>query len=316
MPSDKKIDAKAEKGLLETLEGALDLLEEFKSGNRLALPQNQSAVSLMEQCLVLCEQQLIEKREPIRTVSHFACTGGTLVSKCIAAMPNIQLLSEINPFSTMNIVPNQPSFAPTDIIKQMRQSTRGVSETLISDLFLNNLEIIHSESIRKGHRLVLRDHAHSQFCKSAEISTAPTIRSLVSSRFDTISIVTTRDPVQSFISTKQHEWIHFQPPTFDEYCKRYLAFLHSYSNDPVFKYEDLVHDPVSTMRLICDSLEIAFSDQFELLFSVFNLTGDSGRSKGGEAIRPLEDKDIDESLAREIEKSHHYPILAERLNYH
>ena len=313
MPFPKKVDTKVAKGLLETLEGALDLLEDFKSSNRSTLPKDQSAVSLMEQCLALCEKQQIEKREPIRTVSHFACTGGTLVSKCIAAMPNIQLLSEINPFSTMHIARDKPSFAPTDIIKQMRQSTRGVSDKLISKLFLNNLEDIYTESSNNGQHLVLRDHAHSQFCTSTEISATPTLTDLVCSRFDTLSIVTVRHPVQSFISVKQHKWLHFQPANFDEYCRRYLAFLCAHDDAPIFRYEDLVRDPIQTMRQICESLQISFSDQFHLLFGAFKLTGDSGR--GGESIAPLENKEVDEQLAREVEGSQHYPILIERLDY-
>jgi hypothetical protein len=231
-------------------------------------------------------------------------------------MPNVQLLSEINPFSMMNVVPNRPSFAPTDFIKQMRQSTRGTSNTLISELFLSNLQIIYSESNKKGLRLILRDHAHSQFCTGSKVSTSPTLGSLVASRFDTLSIVTVRHPLQSYISIRKSDWLHFQPATFDEYCKRYLAFLHSHSGNPVFKYEDLVHDPAPTMGRICDSLEITFSDQFNLLFNAFNLTGDSGRGKENDVIQALEDKKIDEPLAQEIDESRHYPALLKYLNYH
>lgn len=313
MPTPKEAETNVTKDLLKALDGALNLLEEFKTDNQSSLPDTQNAASLMEQCLALCEQQRAAKSEPIRTVSHFACTGGTLVSKCIAAMPNIQLLSEINPFSTMGTVRDKPSFAPTDIIRQMRQSTRGSSSTLIAEIFLNNVQVIYSESNKKGYHLVLRDHAHSQFCIGAEASTVPTLSDLVSSRFDTLSIVTVRHPVQSFISLRQHKWIHFQPPDFDEYCRRYLVFLRTHANDPIFKYEDLVHDPVPIMRRICKSLGITFSDQFQLLFSTFKLTGDSGR--GGETIQALEGKDIDGQLAHEVVNSHHYPLLIECLGY-
>ena len=35
----------------------------------------------------------------IRTIHHLACTGGTLISKCISSMPETALISEINPMN-------------------------------------------------------------------------------------------------------------------------------------------------------------------------------------------------------------------------
>ena len=35
----------------------------------------------------------------LRTIHHFACTGGTVISKCLAALPQVMLISEINPIN-------------------------------------------------------------------------------------------------------------------------------------------------------------------------------------------------------------------------
>ena len=44
-------------------------------------------------------QQTRPQGKPLlRTIHHLACTGGTVISKCLAAMPDVALISEVNPF--------------------------------------------------------------------------------------------------------------------------------------------------------------------------------------------------------------------------
>ena len=128
------------------IDAALDLLKEFSLTREPLTSKIKTPATLLEQCMSICAQQHSTTPAPIRTVHHFACTGGTLICKCIAAMPNIQLLSEVDPLSTLLKSTVKPQFAPTDMVKLMRQSTRGVSDELIIELFLNNLEIIYSRS--------------------------------------------------------------------------------------------------------------------------------------------------------------------------
>jgi hypothetical protein len=37
-------------------------------------------------------------QEQIASIHHLACTGGTIISKCIASMRGVYFLSEISPF--------------------------------------------------------------------------------------------------------------------------------------------------------------------------------------------------------------------------
>lgn len=303
------------KNLAAALDEALGLLDEFSSGNKAAaLPRNQNFGSLVEQCLALCDARQSLGKEPVRILHHFACTGGTLMSKCVAAMPNTQLLSEVNPLSTLNDVPGKPSFAPTDMIRQMRQSTRGVEPEVIVELFLNDLDVVYTEALKKGYRLVLRDHSHSHYCSGIALPNGPHLAAMVARRHDILSVLTVRDPVDSFLSLKTRQWhSHFQPDTFDEYCKRYLAFMEDHRGVPVFKYEDFLRYPVTVMSDICARLALPFSDQFESLFGVFRLTGDSGRTS--DRIEPRQPRPIDPDMASEMEASMHYPLLRNLLGY-
>jgi hypothetical protein len=299
--------------LTATLNDALDLLKEFSHGSQTVPIPSQNPASLLEQCRALCAQHQAATPDPVRLVHHFACTGGTLISKCIATMPNVQLLSEVDPLSTTPEQPSKPRFAASDMVTLMRQSTRGVNRDLIIEMFLNNLQLIYANTIKLGQRLVLRDHAHSHFCLGSEIPERPSLSAMVSSRFVIRSVVTVRHPLDSYLSLEANSWVHFSPSTFDEYCKRYLAFLRTYDGVPIIKYEDFVDAPQETMRKICFLLDIPYLDKFADLFGVFELTGESGRS--GDFIQYQPRRAVGKQLERELELSRHYRILGARLQY-
>ena len=96
-------------------------------------------------------------------------------------------------------------------------------------------------------------------------------------RFDTLSLVTVRHPLDSFLALEANGWLHFDPKTFDEYCKRYIAFLHGYEKVPIIRYEDFVNFLNDIMNNVCELLKIPFNGQFIDLFSVISITVDSGR---------------------------------------
>ncbi len=297
------------------LNDALRILKESEHiVNAKSLPESQSLPSnLLDQCLTLCKQHYSAKPEPIRMVHHFACTGGALISKCIASMPNTQLLSEVDPLSTTVKPSDKPQFTPTDMIALMRQSTRGVSTELIIDLFLNNLGTIYSELLNYGLRIILRNHVHSLYCRGAIIPERPSLLEMIETRFSTKSVVTVRDPIDSFMSLTVNGWVDFSPPTFNEYCARYAAFIRSYKGSPIIRYEDFLNDPPKEMKNICDFLDLPFSPDFIETFSVHKMTGDSGRS--GDTIEQRPRRSIDATLLREMETSAQYQYVRSMLGY-
>lgn len=312
--ADRKPPTEIVKHLAATLGEANDLLREFAAETGIEPVRDQNVGSLVEQCIAICEERQAERREPVRIVHHMACTGGTLLSKCIAAMPNTQLLSEVNPLSPSGEGLEKPVFAPTDMIRQVKQSTRGADTALLAEMFLDNLDRIQEAAQGNGYRLVLRDHSHSQYCFGPAVSTRPKLAEVVARRHQVLSIVTVRNPVESFLSLKARKWhLQFEPSTFDEYCMRYLAFLGDHHGVPVFRYEDFVREPHRVMAEMCGKLELPFSDQFDVLFGVFRLTGDSGRSS--DRIRQQPPRKLDPETAAEVEASTHYPRLRAMLGY-
>jgi hypothetical protein len=312
MTSDKASQGIPLKELTAAIDSTLDLLSEFHPVEKQPVVLAQSPASLLEQCLTLCSQYVSVRPEPIRTVHHFACTGGTLLCKCLAALPNTQVLSEVDPLSTLIDQP-QPRFAPSDMITLMRQSTRGASSQLLIDLFLDNLEVIYRDVHHKGLHLILRDHAHSHYCIGAGVIDRPSFREMIITRFPVLSVVTVRHPLDSYLALRTHGWISLEPPTFDEYCKRYLAFLQAHEAVPKFMYEDFIADPRQAMNRLSQALELAFSEDFIDLFSVFRLSGDSGR--GGDLIEQRPRRPLEGQILAEIANAPHYQRLLGILEY-
>lgn len=295
--------------LLHSIEEALGLLQD-----RTAPPARQALVtqplsSLLEKCQHTSAEIAARPPEPIRTIHHFACTGGTLFSKCLAVMPNTQLLSEVDPLSTMRDL----MFAPSDLILHLRHNLRPVPDETLVSLFLAGLQVLYDHSNTTGTRLVLRDHTHSHFCTGAEIPDRPTFQAVIAQKFPILSVVTVRHPLDSFLSLRYQKWDLFLPRTFDEYCKRYLAFLTCYEGVEVFKYEDFIADTDKTLAAICAVLQVPFVPDVLDLLSVVGLTGDSGR--GGLVIEKHARRPVPEEVAAECLSSAAYATLCARLGY-
>lgn len=297
--------------LLSALDEARALLGEFAAGK----PADGSVYNpagLLQQCLDLCAQTAATSPEPVRILHHFACTGGTLISKCLAAMPNIQLLSEVDPLSTLQR-DGDPRFAPTDMARLLRQSSRGAGDQLLVDIFNAGLELIEADCQGKGQRLVLRDHVHSYYCHGDRIPERPNLRQIVAMRFPTLSALTVRHPLDSYLSLLEQGWATHEPAGLDEYCRRYLVFLDAHADMPVMRYEDFVAAPQWNMRNLCSHLRLQYVNDFIDLFDAFQLSGDSGRS--GSVIEKRLRRPVSDALMIEIDQSPNYLSLLHRLQY-
>jgi len=278
------------------------------------LNKSDTLPGLLEECLSLCEKAGKQKSEPIRTIHHLSCTGGTLLAKCIASMPNVLVLNEVDPLSPLPFKRDKPSFTPTDMISLLRQGDSDISSDLIGRLFIHDLEIIREEQSKIGRSLVLRDHSHSHFLTGDTVAARPTLRDMIAQHFPIKSLVTVRDPVDSYLSMKKNGWHqHLTPPDFEEYCRRYLLFLEKYEGVEIIRYEDFVADPKATMRRICDVLELDYSDMFAEAFDTFQFSGDSGRSGGVIEARPR--RKTDKGTVEILGSSREYTNLSLALGY-
>lgn len=238
----------------------------------------------------------------MRIVHHFACTGGSLISKCISALPNVFLLSEVHPYSNIHLSESKVRYLPSDIISLAKQAGVMEIKELSDKIIIDSITSVNEHVSRYGGDLVLREHSHSDFCIGA-LNDDPraSLVDLMKDNFKIKSVVTIRNPIDSYLSLKANGWKHFSPFSFDEYCRRCLLFIEVYNGVEVIRYEDFICKPEKTMRKLSNILSLSYDESFVDKFSRFNVSGDSGRSSN--KISKRERRNLSEIEAEKISKS-------------
>lgn len=299
--------------LLASLEDSLDLLSDYRDPRPEAGLPAEPLPSLLEQCVSMVTAE--RPPEPLRSVHHMACTGGTLICKCIAAMPNVTLLSEIDPLSRLSLPPpgKTPMFRPTDLIYSGRVALRPLDDDTIVTVFNAAVEALREALAGRGQHLCLRDHAHSQFCTMADPEARPTLLELLQGVAPVRAVVTVRHPVDSYLSVQKNAWLHFRPDTIDEYARRYMLFLDRHEGVETLRYEDFVAAPEPELERICDLLALPFVPGAEALLQVVTMSGDSGRKSDRISARPR--RPVPDPLQAAARQSAALGQLCDRLGY-
>ncbi len=218
----------------------------------------------------------------LRTLHHLACSGGTLISRCLAALPDVVLLSEVNPSNR-----NAPAFNPSHPLALLAQQTGPLPEDLVRAEFLAQIEQVQSLCMARGADLVIRDHSHSDFCLGPAAFPEPPVRAWLAPRHQLLSVVTLRHPLDSWLGLVTAGW-HTQqePPTLHAYCRRYQAFLDAYDDLDWIHYETFCRQPQRVFREICDRLCLPCDLSALDRFAAIELSGNSGRSSTRIEPRP------------------------------
>ena len=296
------------------LNGALSLLHE-RVGDFPVKESHDSitngTTSLLQRCGDIVDKKRIEK-PLVRVLHHFACSGGTLISKCISSMPNTYLLSEVHPTTHLNLG-NNTEFRPTDVISLCRYGRLPNIDELSRNILESSVKRVSEFLSEIGSRLVIREHTHSDYCVGDQETGYSEVVKSLSHSFTIKSVVTVRDPIDSYLSLKNNDWAHFSPNNFEEYCRRYVTFLDNYDNSQVFKYEAFVENPIEQMKLICEYMELDFVDSFLDFFDTAVVTGDSGRKSSNISKRAR--REVSNEMQEEINKSQSYRTIADRFHY-
>ncbi|MCU7554444.1 sulfotransferase [Alteromonas sp. ASW11-19] len=310
----KKIynNQKSLKSLHTEIESALQVIEQ-----KYLLPKKESTASveskefsLLERCEKLSK---INKKDVLRTVHHFACSGGTLISKCISSLPNVYLLSEVHPYTKLHFNESGAEYSPTDITRLCHYANVPNINSLSETILRNNIVTVSDHINALGGELVIRDHSHADFCVGDNSSNSCSILNILSDDFEIKKIATVRHPVDSYLSLIKNNWVHFSPPTFNEYCTRLLYFLKNFEMSEIYKYEDFVDNPKAQMELISTALDIKYDENFSTTFNIHNVTGDSGRK--GSKIQVRERLGLSSSLKDEVSKSRAFEEVANMMSY-
>jgi hypothetical protein len=246
----------------------------------------------------------------IRTIHHLACTGGTVISKCVAAMPYVALLSEVNPLNRFGA-----DFEPTNPLLMLERSYRQLSVNEIREVFQKQIAQVVQICVDDGVDLVIRDHSHTDFCIGERPAGLTPIFDFLGAEYELLSALTIRHPLDSYLGLLAQGWEkQFDPSTLSEYASRYHAFLDRYRDLPIFRYEEFCLDPAAFMLNLCEALELEYEPSFSERFGSIRLSGDSGRGSNIE-ISLRARREVPGSVNDEMASSAAYQDLISRLGY-
>ena len=301
--SAEAVAAAQRQAVLLSLNDALNL-----AGVQGGAEQAAQQVRRQQQCMVRALRH--PDRPLIHTVHHLACTGGTVISKCLAAMPRVALVSEVNPLNRFG-----SKFEPTNPLLLLERSYRDLSLDEIKEDFVSRMAQAAKICRNDGVDLVVRDHSHTDFCMGEAPRGLTPICDFLADHYELVSVVTVRHPLDSYLGLLAEGWqTQFTPSTLEEYSRRYLAFLDRYRELPFRRYEEFCAGPEAFMQELCELLELEYSPSFKERFGSIKLSGDSGRGSNSE-ISPRPRRAIPEEIQAEVVSSASYRELLDRLGY-
>ena len=231
----------------------------------------------------------------LRTIHHFACTGGTVISKCLAALPQVMLISEINPINR-----NSQKFNPSHPVALLEQRcSTPLPEPWRRREFDDQLSLL-IDWCRETHcDLLLRDHSHSDYCVGTSWVKQPTLLSQLPQSSRVFSVLTLRHPLDSWLGLCHAGWqSQLHPPSLLSYCQRYDQFLNHYEHKSWLYYEDFCREPAWFLELIGEELRLGYDPRIIDNFAEIQLSGDSGRKDN--AIAPRSRRPIPNEIQGEL----------------
>ncbi|MEX0642058.1 MAG: hypothetical protein WD468_05125 [Pirellulales bacterium] len=225
--------------------------------------------------------------QPTRMIHHLARTGGTLISKCIGAMQDVYLLSEINPLGTGRFNPLRQAH---DWFKLVDSEEVEEIEPGNEERFRAAIILLKRRCVERGGLLVLRDWSHLDFlgfpfnpCPTQTLNLRDSLLPLGSAK----SIATIRNPIDQYLSLKRLEILQ---PAWDEekVWSGIRAFAESVQGMPWIRYEDFVSSPKKMMQKISESLGLLYDDSFiDNWHRYKTITGDTSSNRSNQFRRTV-----------------------------
>ncbi len=250
----------------------------------------------------------------IRVLHHMARTGGTVISKCLASMDNIMLLSEIHPQGTKHFNPLKQALEwfglfSSEEIEQLEKDRVGFNETV---------ELIRVRAHETKRDLVIRDWSHLDFTAVpflADRSYRLTTANVLKADFDVIHTATVRHPIDQWLSLRRLATMAGKL-NLDEFLRDCRRFAETVRNIGFARYEDFTHNPDATLQDLCQRLDLSFDPTYRQRWNAYrNITGDVGPNLPINDIAPRKRGPMEPGLLDRLEENKDYWVVLDILGY-
>lgn len=187
----------------------------------------------------------------LRYVHSIGRCGGTVICKCLGAMKDLLLLSEIHPrrsdFDPLLQAKNWHGFPPEEEYDEL---ARRLS-------FYGKVAYVLEEAEKRDLRLVVRDWAYQDFYELPRyrLTTADALAPLDPTPL-AVSIV--RHPLQQWLSLLESGFLSGHVDEENYYLGARLFAEVASRTRWTLKYEDFAADPHGNLALVCDRLELPY----------------------------------------------------------
>ena len=93
---------------------------------------------------------------PIRVVHHWSCSGGTVISKSLARIPSVMMLSEVHPLAYLRLHKAKAEYLPTDIVQQLSLTHNNLDPALCIAAWQGSIHSLHQAINEQNKHLILR----------------------------------------------------------------------------------------------------------------------------------------------------------------
>jgi protein O-GlcNAc transferase len=254
---------------------------------------------------------------PIRLLHHLARSGGTLISRCLASMQGVALLSEIHPAAA---AVHYPIYDPLDQARRWYELfDAGEVATLgrtRPERFAAVIGLIEERCQARGLALVIRDWSHLDFIgvpyrreTGFKLETVEALKP----QFALRRFATVRHPVTQWLSLRRIKG------TSELTLERYLAGCHAFAEQAVavgfVRYEDFTRTPAASLAEIARALDLAYDPGFVERWSSYrHMTGDVPE-QDETAIVPWKPRPLPPGLAGRFASNDDYRRTIELLGY-
>lgn len=205
----------------------------------------------------------------------YARSGGTIINRCLGAMENVVILSEINQFGCGGGHPlnTQPT------IKDQAYYWYGYE--IYGNSFFEKLLDLSNKVERDGKHLIVRDWTYIYFNQHTSLPkhSPPYNFALYEESkkyFDKVNVFAiVRDPVDV--------WVSLGKPNTNSFFEKYNHYLNKILEYriPYIKYEDFATQTQTNIQLICNYCNLKYSDKWKDFPYFLNVHGDVAPNKKG-----------------------------------
>lgn len=253
----------------------------------------------------------------VSTIHHMAATGGTIISKAVAAASNAILLSEINPFFPSRKTELRGGFRPAALVEQAIIGSQDLSLPLKEKWFLVQLDLVLEHGREVGRPIFIRDHSHSSF--KIDSGRSNFLDLFARREIKIRPILSVRHPLDSFISASPKGWHRVLAPKtgkVDEYCLSMIKFveaLRQIEHTMLIRYEDFCRNPERQVAEMCSHLELDFDPAG--LESVMDVPASGLSGRKSERIEPRARQAVNEEIRHSLIGAENYERFCKMFEY-